>query len=339
MDDASSELLRYLGTQLPMRPWLACTTRRPGDGGFAAAEGNPPLPALTLRLEPLPAEEAKALVQAAAGERRLSDDELEAIAQRGGGNPLFLQELASPEEAEQVEELPETVESLVATRIDRLAPADRALLRWASVFGVSFSWLPDRRCARRRLDRRRRLRGLGPAGGVRRARPGGRRRLPLPPRPDPRRRLRGALVQASARAPRPRRRGDRASPGAARRRGRSCSRCTSSAPSDGWRRGDTPSRRGTGRTRSTRTSRRRSSSSGRSSRRSAAAMCRRRSSRRSGRSSETCACAWATTRGRARRTARHGARSRENRSSTPASSRRKRSCRCASGATRRRCAG
>ena len=139
MDDASSELLRYLGTQLPMRPWLACTTRRPGDGGFAAAEGTSPLPALTLRLEPLPAEDAKALVQAAAGERRLSDDELEAIAQRGGGNPLFLQELASPAEAEHVEQLPESVESLVATRIDRLAPSDRALLRWASVLGVSFS--------------------------------------------------------------------------------------------------------------------------------------------------------------------------------------------------------
>ena len=37
MDDASSELLRYLGTQLPSKPWLACTTRRPGDDGFAAA--------------------------------------------------------------------------------------------------------------------------------------------------------------------------------------------------------------------------------------------------------------------------------------------------------------
>jgi len=47
MDDASSELLRYLGTQLPTRPWLACTTRRPGEDGFAAATGTPPLPALT----------------------------------------------------------------------------------------------------------------------------------------------------------------------------------------------------------------------------------------------------------------------------------------------------
>src|SRR4029450_5993151 len=58
MDDASSELLRYLGTQLPTRPWLTCTTRRPIDGGFAAAEGTPPLPALTLRLEPLPVDAA-----------------------------------------------------------------------------------------------------------------------------------------------------------------------------------------------------------------------------------------------------------------------------------------
>ncbi|HET9462044.1 MAG TPA: adenylate/guanylate cyclase domain-containing protein, partial [Gaiellaceae bacterium] len=86
MDDASSELLRYLGSQLPTRPWLACTTRRPGEGGFAAAEGAPPLPALTLRLEPLPVDDAKALAIAAAGGRRLSEVELAALMERGAGN-------------------------------------------------------------------------------------------------------------------------------------------------------------------------------------------------------------------------------------------------------------
>jgi tetratricopeptide (TPR) repeat protein len=142
MDDASSELLRHLGTQLPTRPWLTCTTRRPDAGGFAAAEGTPPLPALTLRLEPLPAEDAKTLARAATGERQLSEEELAAITERAAGNPLFLQHLASPEEAvDEAEELPETVEALVATRIDRLAPGDRALLRWASVLGASFSVL------------------------------------------------------------------------------------------------------------------------------------------------------------------------------------------------------
>jgi class 3 adenylate cyclase/tetratricopeptide (TPR) repeat protein len=140
MDEASAELLRYLGTQLPTRPWLTCTTRRPEPGGFAAAEGTPPLPALTLRLEPLPLEDARALAIAAAGDRRLSEVELGALMERGAGNPLFLQELASAGEGTaEAEELPETVEALVATRIDQLAPGDRALLRWASVLGVSFS--------------------------------------------------------------------------------------------------------------------------------------------------------------------------------------------------------
>jgi class 3 adenylate cyclase/tetratricopeptide (TPR) repeat protein len=140
MDDASSELLRQLGTQLPTRPWLACTTRRATEGGFLAAEGTPPLPALTLRLEPLPVDDAKTLVRAAAGGRRLTDDELAALMERGAGNPLFLQELASPEQPlEAAGQMPDTVEALVATRIDRLAPGDRALLRWASVLGVSFS--------------------------------------------------------------------------------------------------------------------------------------------------------------------------------------------------------
>lgn len=139
MDEASSELLRHLGTQLPTRPWLTCTTRRPVDGGFAAAEGTPPLPALTLRLEPLPAADAQTLIAAAAG-RALTEEELQAIVERGAGNPLFLQELASADEpAEEAEELPETVHELVTTRIDRLAPGDRALLRWASVLGANFS--------------------------------------------------------------------------------------------------------------------------------------------------------------------------------------------------------
>jgi class 3 adenylate cyclase/tetratricopeptide (TPR) repeat protein len=138
MDDASADLLRHLGTQLPTKPWLACTTRRAEGDGFLAAEGSPPLPALTLRLEPLPPDDAKTLIRAAAGGRSLSDDELTAIFDRGAGNPLFLQELASPEGGGE-EQMPDTVESLVATRIDRLAPGDRALLRWASVLGVSFS--------------------------------------------------------------------------------------------------------------------------------------------------------------------------------------------------------
>jgi len=137
MDEASSDLLRFLGSQLSTHPWLACATRRPGPGGFTAAEGVPPVPALTLRLEPLPVDDARKLVEAAAG-RALADDELIALTERGAGNPLFLQELASAGAGDGDEELPETVEALLAARIDGLAPGDRTLLRWASVLGPSF---------------------------------------------------------------------------------------------------------------------------------------------------------------------------------------------------------
>jgi class 3 adenylate cyclase/tetratricopeptide (TPR) repeat protein len=139
MDEASSDLLRYLGTQLSTHPWLACATRRPGPGGFTAAEGVPPVPALTLRLEPLPADDARKLVEAAAG-RELGDEELAAVTERGAGNPLFLQELASAGGGDDAEQLPETVEALLTARIDGLEPGDRTLLRWASVLGPSFLW-------------------------------------------------------------------------------------------------------------------------------------------------------------------------------------------------------
>ena len=138
MDEASCDLLRHLGEKAAQRPWLTCVTRRPTDSGFVAANGVPPVAAMTIQLEPLQGEDAKALV--AAANDGLSADEIEAIAERAGGNPLFLQELVSAAgRKEEVEELPENVLGLVTARIDKLAPTDRTLLRWASVLGATFS--------------------------------------------------------------------------------------------------------------------------------------------------------------------------------------------------------
>jgi class 3 adenylate cyclase/tetratricopeptide (TPR) repeat protein len=140
MDEASSDLLRHLGNRVPTKPWLVCATRRPGGDGFVAAEGNPPVPAMSLRLDPLPEADAHELALAAAAEE-LPPDELAAITERAGGNPLFVQELvAATRVSEQgLGTLPESVEGVVTSRIDNLGPADRALLRWASVLGSSFS--------------------------------------------------------------------------------------------------------------------------------------------------------------------------------------------------------
>ncbi|HZR94547.1 MAG TPA: tetratricopeptide repeat protein [Gaiellaceae bacterium] len=139
MDEASADLLRHLGSRVATKPWLVCATRRGGAGGFAAADGNPPVPALTLQLDPIPEDDARELAAAAAD---ITQDELDAIVERAGGNPLFVRELAAATaeaKTADTEELPDTVEEVLAARIDSLAPGDRALLRWASVLGSSFS--------------------------------------------------------------------------------------------------------------------------------------------------------------------------------------------------------
>ena len=138
MDEASAELLRHLGGQVSTRPWLVCATRRPVEGGFSAADGVPPIPAMTIQLQPLDDEASQKLIGAAAAQGLLQH-EAAAIAGRAGGNPLFLQELVASSGAPEEEALPESVEAVVATRIDKLQPGDRALLRYAAVLGASFS--------------------------------------------------------------------------------------------------------------------------------------------------------------------------------------------------------
>jgi class 3 adenylate cyclase/tetratricopeptide (TPR) repeat protein len=137
MDDASAELLRHLAAQLELRPWMIVVTRREQDSGFLPADGSG---AVRIDLLPLRPEQASALLQATTEEMPLLPHELEALAERSGGNPLFLAELlAAARQAGGIESLPDSVESLLMAQIDRLSPADRRLLRSAAVLGAVFS--------------------------------------------------------------------------------------------------------------------------------------------------------------------------------------------------------
>ncbi len=78
------------------------------------------------------------LALAATAATPLSDAELRSIVERGAGNPLYVRELAvatAQRASGSADELPDGLEQLLAARIDRLAPADRALLRRAAVLG------------------------------------------------------------------------------------------------------------------------------------------------------------------------------------------------------------
>ena len=110
---------------------------RPGWAGGIADS-------VTMRLDPLEADEAKELA-IAAGES-LDDDTAERIARQAGGNPFFIVEttgmLLQRHEAHDIPAshshlLPLTVQAVVSSRIDHLDDDARDLLRKASVFGRS----------------------------------------------------------------------------------------------------------------------------------------------------------------------------------------------------------
>jgi tetratricopeptide (TPR) repeat protein len=111
-------------------------TRRPQGDDFADphVDGH-----VQLALGPIDARAAQSLALTAAGDVAVSDDVLAAIVERAGGNPLFVRELiAASRGATDVSALPDSVETLILTRMDTLAPADRFLLRNASVIGARF---------------------------------------------------------------------------------------------------------------------------------------------------------------------------------------------------------
>jgi class 3 adenylate cyclase/tetratricopeptide (TPR) repeat protein len=137
MDEASTDLLGRIASSVGSRPWLLCLSRRRREEGFVSARD---VPVVRLELLPLAGREAAALAAVASEETPRAPHELAALAERSGGNPLFLQELVAVSgRVEEVEALPETVEGLLAAEIDRLAAADRTVLRCAAVLGARFA--------------------------------------------------------------------------------------------------------------------------------------------------------------------------------------------------------
>ncbi len=135
MDEASADLLLHLARQIGSRPWLLIPSRRDVDTGFVA----PDIPeASALRPKPLDTQAALTLIESETEEEPLSPHVMAALAERAGGNPLFLAELVSAARSMGVDALPDSVEALLAVQIDRLEPRDRRVLRYAAVLGTTF---------------------------------------------------------------------------------------------------------------------------------------------------------------------------------------------------------
>lgn len=130
------ELLGRITGALAQQPFALVTTAR--------ADAELRWPPLTTRftvvavpLEPLSRDAAARVVEAVVGEA-LPADTVADLYDRSGGNPLFLEELAElMAEGGNVVELPDSLRGLVAARLDRLAPAQRAVLDNAAVLGTA----------------------------------------------------------------------------------------------------------------------------------------------------------------------------------------------------------
>jgi class 3 adenylate cyclase len=153
LDSASEELLAsIIAIQEPLQ-LLILHTRRPE---YAPSwSGRPRV--TQLALEPLSARETSRIAQARLGVDQLPEALAKLIAAKAEGNALFAEEIASYlvergavrrsaggldfDPAAVAEALPESVQALLTSRVDRLAPADRSLLQVAAVIGRRFD--PD----------------------------------------------------------------------------------------------------------------------------------------------------------------------------------------------------
>src|SRR5439155_5418116 len=136
VDEASAEVLDGLARDTASRPWLVVTGRRPVSSGFLASEAPH---VAEVEVPPLAPEHSRALAEAATETSPLPPHDIEALVDRSAGNPLFLMDLIAAVPTLGVDSLPASLEDVVTVRIDLLAPGDRAVLRYGSVIGTSFT--------------------------------------------------------------------------------------------------------------------------------------------------------------------------------------------------------
>ena len=133
MDDATIGLVRRLADDAEGRPWLVITTRRPNVPAVLEARHL-----TTITLDALDADAAGLLVSAATDASPLSPQRIRELTERAGGNPMFLTHLVAAASAgADLDELPDTVEGIIAAQIDRLPSRRKRWLRAASVLGMT----------------------------------------------------------------------------------------------------------------------------------------------------------------------------------------------------------
>src|SRR5262245_28732396 len=135
------ELIEHLVTWVREAPLLVITLARPELLDIRPGWGGGRVRATSIELEPLGPSESEELVDALTTDGELSEDDRQALLAKTEGNPLFLEEtvrMLAEEGSGDIGRIPDTLQALIAARIDRLAPDAKALLQRAAVIGRVF---------------------------------------------------------------------------------------------------------------------------------------------------------------------------------------------------------
>jgi predicted ATPase/class 3 adenylate cyclase len=140
-DEAMLDFVDHLVDWASGVPLLVIATARPELLDRRAAWGGGKPNAATLSLPPLSDEETARLVHSLLERPVLAAETQAELLARAGGNPLYAEEFVRlVAEGRTPEELPETVQGLIAARLDALADEEKTLLQAAAVVGRVF-WL------------------------------------------------------------------------------------------------------------------------------------------------------------------------------------------------------
>jgi DNA-binding SARP family transcriptional activator len=136
------DLVQYLLELSSQAPMLLLCLARPElldeRPGWAGGQPN----SSSLLLDALPDDDARALLRMLADEARLDAADEQRVLTAAEGNPFFLEQivatLAEGRRDHEALPLPATIQALLATRLERLGPGERAVLERAAVIGKDF---------------------------------------------------------------------------------------------------------------------------------------------------------------------------------------------------------
>jgi class 3 adenylate cyclase/tetratricopeptide (TPR) repeat protein len=135
------ELIEHLSAWVREAPLLILCLARPELLDIRPGWGGGRVRATAIELEPLGRSESEQLVEALLDGGELSEKARQGLLDKTEGNPLFVEEtmrMLAEEGVESVDRIPDTVQALIAARIDRLPSVQKALLQRAAVIGRIF---------------------------------------------------------------------------------------------------------------------------------------------------------------------------------------------------------